>query len=173
MKGLGTLVVLFALALHAAPVPHTRMLDGRHWMTRNFPVNTAGSFCYGDSESNCAAYGRLYTWDSALQACTSLDGGWHLPSDAEWDRLAQQYGGKSAYEPLLRAGKSGFNVLLGGGRGLDGTYARLEAHGFYWTSTEDGPGTAIYYNFAKGQKSLFRQSEGEKGRAFSVRCVRE
>jgi hypothetical protein len=63
--------------------------------------------------------------------------------------------------------------LLGGGRDLNGEFARLEAHGFYWTATEDGPANAVFYNFAKGKLSLFRQSEGEKPRAFSVWCVAE
>jgi uncharacterized protein (TIGR02145 family) len=63
--------------------------------------------------------------------------------------------------------------LLGGGRDEGGQYARLEAHGFYWTATEDSQGTAVFYNFAKGQLALFRQDEGEKGQAFAVRCVEE
>jgi hypothetical protein len=45
-------------------------------------------------------------------------------------------GGKVAYKALLSGGSSGFNALLGGGRSDDGTYARVEAHGFYWTASE-------------------------------------
>ena len=78
-----------------------------------------------------------------------------------------------AYRPLLTGGKSGFGALLGGGRDLDGRFARLDAHGFYWTATENDSGSDVFYNFAKGKRSLFRQSEGEKSRAFSVRCIAE
>ena len=48
-----------------------------------------------------------------------------------------------------------------------------EAHGFYWTASESDGGNAWFYNFGKGRPALYRQSEGEKPRAFSVRCVRE
>ena len=81
-------------------------------------------------------------------------------------------GGKAAYKALLLGGSSGFNGLLGGGRSEDGEYARLEAHGFYWTATEDDAVSAFFYNFGKGKLALHRQSGGEKERAFSVRCVR-
>ncbi len=100
----------------------------------------------------------------------------------KWRQLAKHYGGvhedsgdggKSAYRALLIGGNSGFNAVLGGGRSQDGQYARLEAHGFYWTATEDDPGSAWFYNFGHGGLSLYRQSGGEKQRAFSVRCVRE
>jgi len=71
----------------------------------------------------------------------------------------------------LIGGSSGFNALLGGG-GLDGQYARLEAHGFYWTASESNPAAAVFYNFGRGGLALHQQSDGEKQRAFSVRCVR-
>jgi uncharacterized protein (TIGR02145 family) len=63
--------------------------------------------------------------------------------------------------------------VLGGGRAQDGQYARFEAHGFYWTASESDPASALYYNFGKGSQALYRQTEGEKPRAFSVRCVRD
>ena len=159
-----------------------RMADGKMWMTRNLDVDVAPSYCYGGAEANCQRYGRLYTWESARRACQSLGDGWRLPTDDEWRELAKQYGGigddsaaggKAAYKALLAEGSSGFHAVLGGGRGEDGQYARLEAHGFYWTASESDSASALYYNFARGSQALFRQSGGEKPRAFSVRCVRE
>jgi uncharacterized protein (TIGR02145 family) len=105
-----------------------------------------------------------------------------LPTDGEWRLMAKHYGGvheasddsgKAAYRALLTGGDSGFNVVLGGGRDLEGQYARLEAHGFYWTASEGDPATAWYYNFGRGGLTLYRQSGGEKQRAFAVRCVRD
>ena len=52
-------------------------------------------------------------------------------------------------------------------------YARLEAHGFYWTASEIDSANGWYYNFGQGGLALHRQNGGEKPRAFSVRCVRE
>jgi hypothetical protein len=53
----------------------------------------------------------------------------------------------------------------------DGSYARLGAHGFYWTATEINRSTAWFYNFGKGS-ALLNHHDGEKERAFGVRCVR-
>ena len=80
--------------------------------------------------------------------------------------------GRAAFTALLSGGKSGFDAVLGGNRS-DGRYARLEAHGFYWTASADDPATALYYNFGKGGGALHRQPEGEKEMAISVRCIRE
>jgi uncharacterized protein (TIGR02145 family) len=159
-----------------------RMTDGKQWTTRNLDVKTSSSYCYEDAESNCRQYGRLYTWESARQGCQSLGDGWRLPTEDEWRQMARRYGGvfedsddsgKTAYKELLSGGDSRFNALLGGGRSEDGQYARLEAHGFYWTASENNAASAWFYNFGKGRPALYRQSEGEKQRAFSVRCVRD
>jgi uncharacterized protein (TIGR02145 family) len=80
--------------------------------------------------------------------------------------------GRRAYEALLIGGTSGFDALLSGGRLPDGQYEDLEAHGFYWTASEDAVDTAWYYNFGRGSLGLYRQAEGEKRMALAVRCVR-
>jgi uncharacterized protein (TIGR02145 family) len=160
----------------------TRMADGNQWMTGNLRLNIADSYCYGDVETNCHLYGRLYTWESAYRGCQSLGDGWRLPSDEDWRQMANHYGGIfddspddrgiQAYEALLIGGNSGFDAILSGGRLSDGQYEDLEAHGFYWTASEDDLDTAWYYNFGRGSLGLYRQGEGEKGMALAVRCVR-
>jgi uncharacterized protein (TIGR02145 family) len=159
-----------------------RMADGKQWTVENLTVRATPSYCYADAEPNCGRYGRLYTWDSAQRGCRALGKGWRLPTDDEWLQLAKYYGGvsadsddngKAAYAALLIGGRSGFDAQLGGGRSDAGEYARLEAHGFYWTASESDPATAWFYNFGKGGRALHRQREGEKQAAFSVRCVRD
>jgi uncharacterized protein (TIGR02145 family) len=159
-----------------------RMADGKEWTTANLSVNTSPSYCYDDAERNCRQYGHLYTWESAQRACQLLGDGWRLPTDDEWMQLAKQYGGlgndsadkgKASYTVLLSGGMSGFDAVLGGNRELDGKYARLEAHGFYWTASENDPITGPFYNFGKGSQALYRGPQGQKQMAVSVRCVRE
>jgi uncharacterized protein (TIGR02145 family) len=160
-----------------------RMLDGKQWITENLNATTEPSYCYDNSEQNCRRYGRLYTWDSAQRACRALGGGWRLPTNEDWRRLASHYGGirqesadlgKAAYTALITGGSSGFNAVYGGGRtDKSGEYLRLEAHGLYWSATESGPDRAWLYNFGKGGQSFGRHENGEKLRAFSVRCVKE
>ena len=162
-----------------------RMADGKQWTTRNLNVSTESSYCYEDAELNCRLYGRLYQWESAQRVCQMLGDEWRLPTDDDWRQLAKRYGGvsqdsedkgKAAYRALLAggsSGSSGFNAMLGGGRSPDGKYARLEAHGFYWTASEIDPSNGWFYNFGKGGEALHRQDGGEKPQAFSVRCVRD
>jgi uncharacterized protein (TIGR02145 family) len=157
-----------------------RMADGKEWTTANLNVNASPSYCYDDAESNCRRYGRLYTWESAQRVCRSLGEGWRLPTDDDWRQMAKRYGGvsadsadkgKAAFRALMKGGASGFEAVLGGNRSADGEYARLQAHGFYWTASEDDPGSAPFYNFGQGGQAFHRQPQGEKQMAISVRCV--
>ncbi len=182
-RNCGGMNVNFDGLYHRRATPASkRMQDGKQWMTENLNVETAGSYCYDDAEQNCRRYGRLYTWESAQRACQSLGDGWRLPTNDEWQTMAKPHGGvrddsndggKVAYQALMTGGSSGFDAVYGGGRTTDGQYARLEAHGFYWTATETGPASAWLYNLGKGGQILNRHADGEKDRAFAVRCVRE
>jgi uncharacterized protein (TIGR02145 family) len=95
--------------------------------------------------------------------------------------MAKRYGGvmddspdkgRAAFIALLTGGRSGFNAVFGGNRS-DGQYARLEAHGFYWTASDNDSGNVPFYNFGKNGQALNRQPEGKKQMAISVRCVRQ
>src|SRR5688572_6683579 len=158
-----------------------RMADGKEWTTANLNVNVSPSYCYEDAEANCRRYGRLYTWESAQRACASLGQGWRLPTDDEWRQMAKGYGGvsqdsaeegRAAFMSLLSGGSSGFNAVLGGNRSPDGHYARLAAHGLYWTASDNDARSAPLYNFGDGGRALHRQPGGQKQMAISVRCIR-
>src|SRR5258708_34309066 len=95
--------------------------------------------------------------------------------------MAKHYGGvsedsddkgKAAYKALLAGGSSGFGALLGGGRSDDGQYARLEAHGFYWTASESDPASGWSYNFGQGGGALHRESGDEEQGELFGRCGR-
>jgi uncharacterized protein (TIGR02145 family) len=161
--------------------PIKTFLDNRLWMTTNLELNIPGSYCYDNSKENCEKYGRLYEWDAAQKGCGLLGEGWRLPVYEEWQQLSRIYGGyaedsvryrEKAFQSLLYSGSSQFNALAGGGRAPGGQYTRLEAHGFYWIATGHDS-TAYFANFAKGSKSLYLQRDGEKTRAFSVRCIKD
>jgi uncharacterized protein (TIGR02145 family) len=161
-------------------VVHSRlMLDKRTWMTENLDIDIPDSYCQLDDTVICNTYGRLYTWEAAIQGCNALGKGWRLPTNEEWQNMAMQYGGvyddsadngKSAYLKLSEGGGAEFNALLGGNRQPDGSYERLDAHGFYWTSTEYDSADAWFYNFAK-EAMLLNHHTGSKKRSLSVRCI--
>lgn len=158
------------------------MPDGKQWTVENLKLDLPGSFCYDTLESNCSKYGRLYTWQSAATVCGGLGQDWRLPGSDEWKSLAKHYGGvfgdsgdngKAAYIALTDGGSSKFNALLSGGGDSNGGFWRIEAHGFYWTSTEVSDSTAWFGNFGKGRPALYLQNDGGKSSAFAVRCVKD
>jgi uncharacterized protein (TIGR02145 family) len=161
---------------------HTKvMLDQKVWMTENLNVDTPESYCQLDDTLYCSQYGRLYTWEAANKGCAMLGKGWRLPTNGEWQNMAKQYGGiyndsndkgKSAYVNLSEGGSAEFNALLGGNRQPNGNYERLDAHGFYWTSTEYDSAEAWFYNFGK-ESALLNHHLGSKKRSVSVRCIHE
>jgi uncharacterized protein (TIGR02145 family) len=156
--------------------------DNKQWLVSNLKLIIPHSYHYNDSAKYDEHYGRLYSWEAAQKGCASLGQGWRLPEKEDWYQLAENYGAigrvepnieKRAFLPLLKGGNSQFNALLGGGRNPAGDYARLDAHGFYWTATQHDSATAWFANFAKGSQALYIQPEGEKVRAFSVRCAKK
>lgn len=129
----------------------TVVIGNQTWMAENLNFEPAKeSWCYEKTPSNCAIYGRLYSWDAAQKACPE---GWHLPSKSELDTLIE-YIGKDTAGTQLKANEPnwdginryGFNALPGGQR--NGTI--LFFHGFFgagkyggwWTTTE----TTVSYN---------------------------
>jgi len=107
----------------------TVVIGNQVWMARNLNYNASGSKCYENKDANCAIYGRLYDWATAMNlssSCNSIScssqieakhkgicpSGWHIPNNADWDELYNYVGTKSKY---LKA-TSGWN---GGGNGYD------------------------------------------------------
>lgn len=149
------------------------------WMAENLNYKTENSFCYEDNESNCAKYGRLYTWDAAVNACPT---GWHLPTEGEFEALFVAVGNTLVVGKKLKStsgwirngnGKDvfGFSALPAGHRTGKGIYYEENEVTCFWGSTEgsfraqrlcleDGPvNTELCYD--------------DKDNGFSVRCLKD
>jgi len=159
-----------------------KLADGKLWIVDNLKTDLPGSHCYEDKQSNCDKYGRLYTWNQAIEGCKQLGDGWKLPTNEDWQKMLKQYGGvrddaedggKAAFEALYIGGSSKFDAVLGGGRNPAGDYARIDAHGFYWTSTASNSANAWIYNFGTNMRIVNRHDDSEKVREVAVRCFKE
>jgi uncharacterized protein (TIGR02145 family) len=157
------------------------MPDGKTWMTENLNVETADSWCYGNSSDSCAKYGRLYTWEAAKRACQSV--GMRLPTKAEWDALVTAAGGSSTAGKKLKStsgGNSdgngtndfGFSALPGGYRGSLGSFDFAGGYGYWWTATEHSDGNA--YNWVMySRHDDVDEYFSVLSYAISVRCVQD
>lgn len=120
------------------------------WMGENLnyiPVSGT-SWCYGNLNSNCDKYGRLYSYESAQNSCPI---GWKLPSANDWDSLIAFVGGASiagqklksttdwdSSNPLYKPGfdSYGFRALPAGINNLgSGGFLALGKSALWWTSS--------------------------------------
>jgi len=160
----------------------TVQIGNQLWMAENLNYETENSWWYVNDQANGDIYGRLYTWDDALNACPY---GWHLPTDAEWTELTDYLGGTSVAGEKMKSitgwcspntgatNSSGFSALPGGTRMYNaGTFANLDFDGYWWSATENFATFAWYRVLYYGSAEVFRSSI-DKSSGFSVRCVRD
>lgn len=150
---------------------------------------------YNNDENLASIYGRLYTWDAAMNGSTYVGSqgacpcGWHVPSDEEWRELenflggAYVAGGKMKEDgtahwnsPNTGADNSSGLTFLPGGE-YDAHYnpnkfSLLNEYAVLWTSTEISSLKAreryLAYNDAKS--SIY---DWYKTMKYSVRCVKD
>ena len=161
------------------------------WMAENLAYYIgAGCWAYNDDEYNALQYGRLYTWDAARRACPF---GWHLPTDEEWEELAEfineqegpfdkisdDWVGLGKYlkttigwfEENNGTDDFGFGGLPGGDRNNDGNFYYIRYFGHWWSATDYDDDKAyrrsLYYTDSTFFRGLYY-----KDYAFSVRCIK-
>ncbi|MDR2579197.1 MAG: fibrobacter succinogenes major paralogous domain-containing protein [Chitinispirillales bacterium] len=155
------------------------------WMAENLNFEIGESVCYENDESNCQKYGRLYDWETAMEACPA---GWRLPSEEDWDSLVLITGGQRAGTKLKS--KTGWNYnnrnnisgngtndfgfsALPGGIGNSDSFAYAGYLGYWWSATEFfGAGLAWRWRMYYDRKDVPR-SLNIKTYLFSLRCVED
>jgi len=141
---------------------------------------------FNGDENNVKDYGRLYTWNAALDKRNICPVGWHVPSNQEWNVLSDFLGGEYiAGTKLKESGFShwnypnygtnevGFAALPGGYRQADGKYYYMNSCGFWWSTTRDNIGYPSYRTmyYDNGNLNLFQLTITEKC-GLSIRCIK-
>ncbi len=159
-------------------------IGSQTWMAENLNYETANSYCYSNTPSNCTKYGRLYTWAAAKTACPT---GWHLPTKAEFETLFTAVGDSSTAGTKLKStsgwndcnGKNGngtddysFSALPAGLRDYNEDYIYEGYDAYFWSSSENNSDYAysMYLNYSIGSAYLYNYF---KIYGFSVRCVKD
>jgi uncharacterized protein (TIGR02145 family) len=159
------------------------------WFAENLNYEVEGSVCYDNNPDNCAKYGRLYNWETAMKVCPE---GWHLPSNEEWKKLFSFVEiDTDSYNPdkisiageYLKAKNNwkfeedgpgtddyGFSALPGGYGDPDGSFVGVGYYGHWWTST-DGESSRAYYKSIYYGLGDARWHSGDKSYLSSARCV--
>ncbi|MCX6269969.1 MAG: hypothetical protein NTU44_01905 [Bacteroidetes bacterium] len=168
------------------------LINGSDDPTNN---STIEKYCYDNDEYNCAVYGGLYQWDEMMQYSTVpgaqgiCPGGYHIPTDSEWDVLSSFLGSDTiAGEKLKEAGfdhwsspnnwatnESGFTALGAGFLWKYSSYSygfvSLQGYTYFWSSSDNGtnfPGCRYLDNYATG---FFYSNQNVKTFGQSVRCL--
>lgn len=125
-------------------------------MAENLNYAATDSYCYDDDPANCSAYGRLYSWEAATNACPD---GWHLPTLNEFARLSSdcshsragssgnmlssKFGWSGTYFGVAVNGKGsdacGFSALPAGDRVYGGGFHGKGDMAVFWKVMECGP----------------------------------
>jgi len=169
----------------------TVKIGNQIWMAENLNyASSSGSWCYNDNSANCAIFGRLYSWKTAISACPI---GWNLPSNDDWHELALVQDPDAANEDIesLIAGdklknktgwgnpstgttnESGFSALPGGSRDYNGVFGWAGSSGDWWSSTEYMSYVlcrSMHKDDNKVRAFTFSKSDGV---GFSVRCIKD
>jgi len=158
---------------------------------------TTGAWCWynNDSATYAATYGRLYNWYAVNDLRGFAPQGWHIPSDAEWNKLIKYLDAgidttcTGCSQSLIAGGalksttiwnapntgatnSSGFASLPGGYRNYNGTFNEIGGNGDWWCSTEFST-TYAWTRYMFNYDSFVYRGYNNKSCGFSVRCLRD
>ncbi len=162
----------------------TVKIGDQWWMAENLAYKaSSGCLVYEGVDSYLETYGYLYTWETALKVCPD---GWHLPSDAEYEKLSNFLGGPDAAGGKLKetgsahwespntdaTNSSGFSAIPGGYNGSEAYQVFIGKMAYFWAydeTVEDAEiARALYFNKGEFTRYMIDRSNG-----LSVRCMKD
>ena len=133
---------------------------------------------------NQGLYGRLYNYRAVIDSRGLCPSGWHVPSNGEWNVLADNLGGEEVAGTQMKAtygwadggngtNSSGFTGFPGGHRNSwSGGWSGLPNWlGNWWTTDYDYQGARARYLMHTSERLGWMIEDRRFG--YSVRCVRD
>ena len=136
-----------------------------------------------DSSEALVQYGRLYNWYAASDSRQLCPSTWKVPSESEFDILAEVLGGSATAGQQMKsnAGWSnngngqnevGFDARAAGYRHPDGSFRDAGVSANFWTSNE-APASKGWDRYIYAHETdLFRNDYNSRG-GFSIRCIQD
>jgi uncharacterized protein (TIGR02145 family) len=164
-----------------------KVTDGFQWTDL-----TSGAYSYyDDSKENQNIYGNLYNW-YAVNTGNLCPMGWHVPSEADWEKLEEFLGGSYNAGGRMKAkgtdywdipnyggiNSSGFSALPAGSfstslfSGHLSQYIVLNYYTGFWSSTEHDLQTALQRELNSDDHILGLFNDA-KFSGLSVRCIKD
>jgi uncharacterized protein (TIGR02145 family) len=148
-----------------------------------YDLKTPGFCFYNNDATLGSVYGGLYNW-YAVNTGKLAPEGWHVPTDAEYNALANYLGGESIAGGKMKevgfahwiqpnegaTNSSGFTALPGGCRAS--TFISLTYVANFWTSTEANASEAWRRHLTSAEGNA-RRDRMLKHAGFSVRCIKD
>jgi len=129
-------------------------INGKTWFAENLNYKTPNSWCYNDSAANGDVYGRLYTWNDAINACPK---GWHLPSNEEFKGVDGE----------------DLHTKMAGMRYVNGSFGGLDGFTCWWQSNEHNSWDQSMYTWWDYDGGLNISNYGDKQYGQSIRCIKD
>lgn len=206
-SGLGTVTFVDATTTIGGRVYRTVTIGGATWLAENLDYKFSGvdvapsgspstpaAWYYNNDEATYGIDGTrkcglLYNWLAVKLLNDNRDSlipGWHVPTTAEWDALANAVGGTGVAGTRLKAldgaadgsWPTGWNgadefgfAAFPAGRRSSG-FDHLGSYAFFWTATEYSSTSAYYRSFGTGA-SMRSSYDSKADSAFSVRLVKD
>ena len=131
---------------------------------------------------NGVKYGKLYNWFAVNDPRGLAPKGWHIPTDDEWTRITNAYGGSIMAAMNMRVSsdgngkddhsKAGFCGLPSGARDGMGEFFGMASYGYWWSSTE-AMDTVAWMRVLSYIDCSVNFLHYQKGCGLSVRCVKD
>lgn len=162
----------------------TVKIGDQWWMAENLRVthdpegNHITSYFYQDNSQEYGKFGRLYTWQTAMNGSETENAqgiapdGWHIPSISDWEKLVQFLGGEEKVaEKIGVGGPTGFEAYLSGGADFRGNYLYINKYAMFWTSTATSEERAYHVGISDEKK--WDKFAAMKGARIHIRCVKD
>lgn len=159
------------------PIPEAR--KDEEWA-----VKKAAWCFYENDPANGEKYGKLYNWYAVTDPRGLAPEGWHIPTNEEWQQLANFLGGieKAGTKMKSKIGwndsgngsnECGFSGLPGSLRYDDGQFNDIGRMGYWWTTTANVMRTLSYTLNNSNSYMGWGQGHANETYGFSVRCIKD